>query len=435
MTLKYNHARHNRNHHWPSKVVAAYSVAEFGYNLYHKKSKQMAPVHHKKHTGKSAGKGVSQRKIKFPQSKHKHPHGHRGMELAMASAHADGTGGNADALHSGAEAKHMFIHLGHKHHPKAQGSYFRYTQDHCLVVNSSLATAGQACYVDLFTIGSYSNLTGTTGTNYGAYQSDSSYLSLNPSEWNTGSTIYGAATGASNIANDRIFLKRASVHLDMTSTVSTSQYLKLRVYKAKRDLVLTPLGVWGNLAAANALQTAKLIQPVALATAAKVGYQSLNLGVVSQGGGITNAYYANGIPMIEAAGCAGFSSAYEVLKERSFILAPGASERIVVDIEANWMMKQSVENLVASAFPKGTLFFQLEMVGAVETVHAFTTNAPSAHSAPGVALVARQFLTFESVLAAEQRLNVAYGAAFESSGVTVNQVTNTDTAAAPVSAS
>lgn len=347
--------------------------------------------------------------------------------------HEDGSGGNADAIHSGGEAKHMYIHLGHKPHHKAIGSYLRYTQDHCLVVNNTLAGTGQTCLVDLFSVGSFSQLATTTGTGYGAYTSDSSYLSMNPNEYTTGSTIFPALVSAASFANDRIFLKKGTFHFDMTSTVSTVQYVKLRCYIAKRDLALTPLGVWGNLAGSNAMGKNKLVQPASGAVAT-VGYESLNLGAVTQGGGSYNATFGQAIPGISAAGCIGFSNSYKVLHERSFILAPGASERIICDLSANWLMKQNVETLIAQPYPKGTLFFQLEVTGAVETVHSFTTQAPAAHSVPGIALVAREFLSFQAVEAGEQRFGVAYGAAFENSGSVLNQVNAVDQAAATTAA-
>lgn len=228
-------------------------------------------------------------------------------------------------LHSGFDIHHMKVSLGHKHHKRAGGSYFKYTQDQAYHLTGQ---TGSSVFADMFAIGTLTQRYTTTGTGYGAYQSDSSYLSLNPYQKITGSAIFPAGTYASQ---DELFLKKGSVHIDLTSGSSVGQFCKLRVFKSKRDQGSTPIGAWSTTASSMALGQPLMVQATS-GTVAKVGYQgpSSVSNITYAEGGVNGMAQALGVVGVSALGTFGFDKLYEEVGHYNFTLDAAASKKLYV---------------------------------------------------------------------------------------------------------
>lgn len=328
-----------------------------------------------------------------------------------------------DDTHSGIHRAVIRYSLGHKQHATCIGSYIKYMQDHTFLLTSN---SGNTLFTDLFTIGALSQWETSTGSTYGAYNNYAALLALNPGEKITGSAVY---TAGQTPAADRMFLHSCTTNLDITNLSTFGAYCRLHIYVAKRDTNLTPGAAYSAIANSSALGVAGISQngpTIANSTfGAQIGFPTASTGA----GGATGAILVPTVPGLEFAAYTDFKKLYKSLHTHTFELSAGAVERIRVDGSINIKHVQSAEDVVNSIYPKGTVFFTMEQLGAVGHVTpAVAGTAPVTHASCVLGVVAINSMKVRPMSAGTTRLEVATIANWESGGAVNRNILNTDAA-------
>ena len=179
-------------------------------------------------------------------------------------------------VHSGIDASTFRVKLHKYKLPKSfkSAGRFTYTQNQ---TGTIIGNEGKQSVVNLIAANMRNQFITATGVPYNYNQSARDYLSMDPNQKNTGSTIAGGATAAfpatNRPANQRIMVLKNDFQIEITNFSSVAAYVDIYMYVAKRNGQKTPIELWDDQNASDAFGNSVAGYPTSGNKTGTIGYQ------------------------------------------------------------------------------------------------------------------------------------------------------------------